>query len=155
MPTLGRAIAMAATAFEKIEDKSGAPYILHCIEVMRGVKHKREAYQIVAILHDLVEDTDWTLEEVYNQGFAGEVVAALDCLTHRDGVIHEDNETYDEYIERIMTNEIAMKVKLSDLRHNSDILRLKGVRDKDLERIAKYHKSFNKIKLKYDEIRGN
>lgn len=151
---LGRAISMAAQAFEKIEDKSGEPYMLHCLAVMHDVKHKREAYKIVAVLHDLVEDTDWTLEDVRNQGFTGEVITALDCMTHRDGIIHPDKETYDQYLTRIAENKIATRVKLGDLKHNTNILRLKGVREKDHIRIAKYHKAFMRLSKVYGEMKG-
>ncbi|MGK3946167.1 hypothetical protein ABK046_48435, partial [Streptomyces caeruleatus] len=85
------------------------------------------------VLHDVVEDSDWTLKQLREEGFSDEVVKALSCLTHAEGV------SYETYIGvYVGPNLIAREVKLRDLEHNSKITRIKGLRPKDLERVAKY-----------------
>lgn len=133
---LGRAIAIASHAFRENKDKSGKPYILHCLWVMDRVRHLGEDYMIAAVLHDLVEDTHWTFEMLGDEGFSNEVLQALMFLTH------DKKEPYDKYIERLAHNEIARQVKLRDLEHNSKITRLKGLSKKDFDRIEKYHKAY-------------
>jgi len=139
---LGKAISIAAQAFEGEYDKSGRPYILHCLEVMNNVdKYEDDELRIIAVLHDLIEDTRWELDDVYVRCNATDrVITALELLTHIKDVPYED------YITCICTNQDAIKVKLADIEHNSSILRLKGVRDKDLQRIAKYHKAYLRLK---------
>ena len=133
--TLDRAISIAAQSFEGKFDRGGKPYILHCLYVMHRLRPDQELMTI-AVLHDLVEDTDWTFEMLQDEGFSHRVITALDCLTHRDG------EDYEDYIHRVATNQDARDVKLVDLKHNSDITRMKGLRDKDLVRIEKYHRAY-------------
>lgn len=137
---LDRAIAIAAKEFEGKFDKGGQPYILHCLHVMHKVGPSDHGLMTIAVLHDLVEDTDWTLDMLINEGFPHRVVTAIDCLTHR----REDS--YDDYIRRIATNADARKVKLEDLRHNSDITRMKGLREKDFKRLEKYHRAYEFLK---------
>ena len=91
---------------------------------------------IVALLHDVIEDTDITLEHLKKEGFNDDVLTALDAMTKREG------ESYDQFIERVKDNPIALKVKMADLRDNMDILRLPVLTEKDLQRIAKYHKAY-------------
>jgi (p)ppGpp synthase/HD superfamily hydrolase len=141
MNQLAIAISIAAKAFEGKTDKSGKPYILHCLRVMAGVDQKDEELMQIAILHDVPEDTKGNTNEIgitelYALGFSKRVCQAVSLLTH-DPVI-----PYDDYIKALYWNEDARKVKLSDLKDNSDITRLKGLRQKDLERIEKYHRSF-------------
>ena len=139
MSTLSRAISIAAQAFEGHYDKAGRPYILHCLHVMRMVQlggGDDEAMSI-AVLHDIIEDcTDWTPERLLEEGFSVRVVTALGCLTHIEG------ESYDDYIRRVATNQDARMTKLADLRHNSDITRLKGLREKDFRRMEKYQRAY-------------
>lgn len=139
MGTLGLAISIAAEAFKDKVDKGGKPYILHCLHVMNKLKYEKdEELMIVGVLHDLVEDTDYTLEDLTELGFSERVTTLLNLLTHKEGV------DYMTYIEQIKSNsECAVKVKIQDLRHNSDILRMKGLRDKDFQRIEKYHRAYN------------
>ena len=138
---LGQAISIAANAFEGKFDKSGEPYILHCLQVMNNVdKWNDTELKIIAVLHDLIEDTNWELDDLYVRLNASRrVITALDLLTHEEGV------PYDTYIDEICNSQDAIRVKMADLEHNSSILRLKGVRPKDLERIEKYHKSYMKL----------
>lgn len=140
MNMLGKAISIAADGHLNVEDKGGKPYILHPIRLMMRLRTDDQELMSIAILHDVVEDTEWTLQQLANLGFSKRVIDALDCLTHRDG------EPYEEYIERIGTNIDAIHVKLEDLRDNSDITRLRGISDKDLLRTRKYHKSFVRLK---------
>lgn len=139
---LDKAISIAAQAFEGEYDKSGRPYILHCLEVMNNVdKYEDDELRIIAVLHDLIEDTHWGIHDVAVRGNANDrIIEALELLTHIKGIPYED------YIAGICMNQDAIKVKMADIEHNSSILRLKGVRDKDLQRIAKYHKAYLKLK---------
>lgn len=114
-------------------DRSGLPYVFHPWHVAESMDD--EASTIVALLHDSVEDTEITLDELKEMGFSDEVIQALDLMTHRDG------DDYFVYVRRLAHNPLARKVKLADLKHNSDISRLETVTDKDLERAEKYKKA--------------
>ena len=115
-------------------DKAGEDYFNHPKRVADNFYEDDKV--IVALLHDVIEDTDITLENLKKEGFSDEVLAALDAITKREG------ESYDQFIERVKENHIALKVKMADLRDNMDILRLPELTDKDLQRIAKYHKAY-------------
>ena len=133
---LDKAIAIAADAFVGVHDKGGTPYILHCLHVMRKVESLGNEAMIAAVLHDLLEDTNWTAETLIAEGFSPHTVKIIEMLTHKDG------EPYDDYIARISLNPTARTIKMADLRHNSDIHRMKGLRDKDFKRLEKYHKAY-------------
>ena len=137
---LDQAIALAAAQFQGKFDKGGKPYILHCLHVMNNVDQNDEELMIIAVLHDLVEDTPMVFNDLHQMGFSSRVISALYLLTRGD------DEPYSEYIEGICSNEDAIRVKMADLEHNSDITRLKGLRDKDLRRIEKYHRAYEKLK---------
>ena len=115
-------------------DKSGVPYILHPIHLAEQMETEEEC--IVALLHDTVEDTDVTFE-LLEKEFSKTVIDALRLLTH------EKHVEYMEYVKKIKENPIAKKVKLADLRHNSDVTRLVEVKSKDINRIEKYKKAIN------------
>ena len=134
---LDRAIELAKQHHEGQTDKAGKPYIEHPLRVMNQVESEEE--KIVAVLHDIVEDTDISLDDLRSEGFSEEVVSAVECLTKQDG------ENYDSYIERISFNPLAVKIKLADLEDNRDLTRLPEVTDKDLERIEKYDKALEKL----------
>jgi (p)ppGpp synthase/HD superfamily hydrolase len=133
---LGRAIEIAATAHINQVDKGGKPYILHPLWVMDKVRHLGEDYMITAVLHDVVEDSDWTFEGLVKEGFSQNVMYALSLLTHNK------ETSYEDYIKAIATDPIAKAVKLRDLEHNTKITRLKGLRKKDFDRLEKYHKAY-------------
>ena len=137
---LGKAIALAAQAFENVKDKGGQPYILHCLRVMDNLHTEDEELKIIAVLHDWVEDMFKNDPErglaLLREHYSERVVKALDLLTHRKEV------SYDDYIKAISFNADATKVKLADLKDNSDITRLKGLTKKDFDRMEKYHRSF-------------
>ena len=134
---LGRAIELAKQHHKGQKDKAGKPYINHPLRVMNQVESEEE--KIVAVLHDIVEDTNISLNDLRNEGFSEEVVSAVECLTKQDG------ENYDSYIERISFNPLAVKIKLADLEDNRDLTRLPEVTDKDLERLEKYDKALEKL----------
>lgn len=92
---------------------------------------------IVALLHDVVEDTDWTIDALREQGFTEEILEALMCVTKKEG------ESYKRFVERSKSNRFAREVKIADLRSNMDITRLNEITDKDVERLRKYHKAYN------------
>lgn len=137
---LGKAIRIASTIFEPIIDKGGQPYILHCLRVMDNLHTDDEELECIAVLHDVPEDdprgAEVVLEDLRRLGFSDRVLKALDLLTHRKDV------PYDDYIKAISFNADATKVKLADLKDNSDITRLKGLSKKDFDRMEKYHRSF-------------
>ncbi len=138
MKHLEKAISIAVAAHAKQFDRGGKPYILHPLHLMNQLMYDTEL-AIIGVLHDVVEDSDITLQDLKCSGFSDRVVSALHCLTHKDG------EGYEDYIERICLNRDAITVKRKDLEHNSDITRLKGVKHKDLLRMEKYHKAFIKL----------
>lgn len=153
---LDKAIAITAEAFVNKYDKSGEPYIMHCLQVMTNVaKYNDPELSVIAVLHDLIEDTSWFLEtkaehSPYNYTIADpgvgplkiskRVYEALNLLTHKKHM------GYEEYIAQICNNIDAIRVKMADIEHNSSILRLKGIREKDLARIAKYHQAYITLK---------
>jgi len=135
---LEKAIAIAVEAHRGQTDKMGAPYILHPLSVMWRVDGETE--KIVAVLHDVVEDTPWTFEDLKREGFPDEVLQALECVTKREG------ESYDDFVKRSASNAVARRVKLADLEDNMDVRRLKVGTQKDFERIAKYVSAWRYLK---------
>ena len=137
---LNKAIEIAAKAHSEQVDKGGKPYILHPLRVLLNFcESESESVKISAVLHDVVEDTDITLDDLRAEGFSEEVIAALDCLTKRA------NENYEDFISRVLTNPIACKVKNGDLADNMDLTRIPNPSDKDRERIEKYREASYRI----------
>ncbi len=135
---LGVALALVTEAFKHRVDKGGIPYALHCIHVMLTCGLKDEDELIAALLHDIVEDIPYiTIEYLRNMGFSERTLKILELLTHDPA-----DDYLEVYIKKIAYNYAATQIKLADLRHNSDITRIKGVRKKDFDRIEKYHKAF-------------
>ena len=132
--TIEDAIAIAAEAHKGEKDKAGAAYILHPLRMM--LRLKTETEMIAAVLHDVVEDTSWTIEKLRAQGFSEEVLEAIECVTNREG------ESYEKFIERARKNPIARRVKIADLEDNMNIRRIGELKPKDLERLEKYHRSW-------------
>ena len=130
-----QALAIAKDAHKGQVDKAGVDYIQHPLFVASLVEG--ELAKTVALLHDVVEDSDWTLEDLRKEGLPEEVVQALGILTKKR------NENYEEYILRVKQNPLARKVKLADLKHNSDLSRLANVTDRDRKRVAKYQKAIS------------
>lgn len=145
MSNLGKAIAIASKAFETKTDKGGNPYILHCLFVMEEVAEFGEEAMIAAVLHDLIEDTEWTIEALHQEGFSTTICTVIGLLTHTKG------QDYMEYVESLAVSPLARQIKMADLRHNSDINRMKGLTDKDFDRLKKYHVAYSYLKnIHYD-----
>ena len=138
MSTLQRAIEIATEAHKGQFDKSGKDYIGHPLRVMEMGKTDDE--KIVGVLHDVIEDTDWTFEKLAEEGFSQEVISALRCVTKLS-----ENENYDEFIDRVKKNPLAVAVKINDLTDNMDIRRLPYLSDKDVKRLKKYLKAYKKL----------
>ena len=130
MSTLERAIAIAAQAHCGQRDKGGEPYILHPLRVMLRVNTEEE--RITAVLHDVVEDSDWTFEALSSEGFSPEIIQALDALTKQPG---EDRISA---AKRAAVNPLARVVKLADNAENSDLSRIPNPSPKDMARIEQY-----------------
>ena len=138
MSNLQRAIEIATLAHKGQFDKSGKDYIGHPLRVMEMGKTEEE--KIIGVLHDVIEDTDWTFEALEKEGFSKEVMNALRCVTKLS-----ENENYDDFIERVKKNPLAVAVKINDLSDNMDIRRLPYLSDKDVKRLKKYLKAYKKL----------
>jgi (p)ppGpp synthase/HD superfamily hydrolase len=138
MPTLEDAILLAAQAHHGQRDRNGQPYMLHVLRVMLRVEGDER--RMAAVLHDVVEDTPHTLDELRKMGFPEPVVHAVDCLTHRDG------EPYAAAIERAASDPIARVVKLADLEDNMDLRRLDQLAARDLPRLQRYLAAWHRLK---------
>jgi len=130
---LSTAIRIATNAHDGQYDRGGMPYILHPLKVMHYTKSQDEELQTIAVLHDVVEDSDVSWLDLQEAAMSARVISAVRALTKVPG------QSYDEYRDAVFANRDAMIVKLADLRHNTDIRRLKGVTIKDRERMARYH----------------
>jgi len=129
-PMTKKAMTLCFAAHKDQQDKSGVPYVFHPFHLAEQMTD--EAATIVALLHDVVEDTDGTFADLEAVGFSREVMDAIRLLTH------EDATPYMDYVNRLKDNPIARRVKLADLRHNSDMSRLDEVTPRDLARAEKY-----------------
>ena len=116
------------------KDKAGAPYLLHVLRVMMSVEKMDE--RIVALLHDVVEDSETTIEELANEGFSKKILRAVELLTKTE------HKTYEDYIQEIKKNELARVVKSADLKDNMNISRLKTLTENDKLRIKKYKAAY-------------
>lgn len=125
------ALKLCFAAHKRQKDKSGMPYVFHPFHLAEQMQ--TEETTIVALLHDVVEDTKYTLKDIAKKGFSEEILTAISLLTHDD-----DSVKYMDYVRAIKDNPIARAVKLADLKHNSDLTRLEVVDEKALERRNKY-----------------
>ena len=144
MAGLQRAIEIAVQAHRAQTRKDGSPYILHPMRVMFRVQD--EDAQMAAILHDVVEDTAITLEELRSAGFSNAVLSAVDLLTHRDGV------AYEAYVDAIADNPLARTVKLADLEDNMNVREIPELSDRDLKRTEKYHRAWKRLSTRVDRV---
>lgn len=138
MSTLERAIEIATKAHQGQFDKAGRDYIGHPLRVMEMGKTEDE--KIVGVLHDVIEDTDWTFEKLAEEGFSQEIISALRCVTKLS-----EKENYDDFIDRVKKNPLAVAVKINDLTDNMDIRRLPYLSDKDVKRLKKYLKAYKRL----------
>tara|TARA_B100000945_G_scaffold298477_1_gene278333 strand:- start:168 stop:599 length:432 start_codon:yes stop_codon:yes gene_type:complete len=134
---LERAIKLAVKAHKGQVDRFGQPYILHPLRMMLSVKKNSE--KIVALLHDTVEKTTTTYDDLREKGFSGDVIEAVNSLTRRKG------EDYDAYISRVSKNSIAVIVKIADLNDNLKESKKRYMARKNLERIRKYKKAKQRL----------
>lgn len=140
MTTVEKALSIAYAAHSGQTDKAGQPYILHPVIV--AMSQSSDAAKCVALLHDVVEDTDITIEDLKADGFSQEVIEAVQLLTHDEGV------NYFDYVMAIAENDLAKSVKLADLAHNSDLSRLPNVTENDIKRVEKYKKAIEYLQSK-------
>lgn len=133
---LGKMLLFATKAHANQFDKGGNPYILHPLKVMHYCKTDDEELMAIALGHDIVEDCKVTYEELRNEGFTERVIEGIKSLTKVPGESHKD------YLDKVMKNSDAVLVKLADLRHNSDIRRLKGLTQKDFDRMKRYAEDY-------------
>ena len=138
MSTLNRAIEIAIKAHEGARDKYVSPYINHVTRVMNMGHTENE--KIVGVLHDVIEDTHWTFEDLKKEGFSKEVIDALKCVTKTS-----EDDDYAGFITRVKINPLAVKVKLNDLTDNLDIKRMPEVLESDIKRLNKYLRAYNEL----------
>jgi (p)ppGpp synthase/HD superfamily hydrolase len=136
---LGKMLVIATNAHAGQFDKGGNPYILHPLKVMHYLKTDDEELMCIALGHDVIEDTSVTYRDLKEAGISERVIAGIRALTKQPG------QTYEEYKESVFSNPDAMRVKMADLRHNTDIRRLKGIQDKDVERMVRYQQFYMEI----------
>lgn len=134
---LTRAIIIATEVHSGQVDKGGQPYILHPLRVMLDMGNNEE--RIVAILHDVVEDTEVSFDDLRREGFSEEIVEAVDSVTKRKG------ETYDQQVNRAKLNPIGRSVKLGDLKDNSDMSRILNPTEADANRAEKYKRAIAEL----------
>lgn len=134
---LERAIAIAEQQHAGQVDKGGRPYIEHPLRVMKAMSN--DAERIVAVLHDVIEDTDLTLDQLAAEGFPGYILDALNSVTRRTG------ETYEAFVARAAANAIGRRVKYADLQDNADLSRIAVPTAADLARTAKYHRAMAQL----------
>lgn len=139
---LSKMLLVATQAHTTQFDKGGNPYILHPLKVMHYLgADAHEELQCIALGHDLLEDTLVTAKYLYEMGFTDRIVEGIRALTKIPG------ESYDDYKAKVFANRDAVMVKMADLRHNSDLRRLKGVTEKDLNRLQRYVKFYHELSI--------
>ncbi|MFA6702074.1 MAG: HD domain-containing protein [Dysgonamonadaceae bacterium] len=134
---LNRAIEIAIKVHEGQTDLNGQPYIGHPFRVMAAGHTLQE--KIVGVLHDVIEDSDWTIEDLTAEGFSKEIVDGVDGITKREG------EKYKDYLLRVENNSIAVRVKMNDLTDNMDIRRLDELTEEHINRMRKYLKAYKQL----------
>jgi len=134
---LDKAIHIATKAHGGQMDKGGQPYILHPLRVM--FMRRNETERICAVLHDVIEDSNISIEYLREEGFSEEILSTLEALTKRE------NESYDDFINRVIENKTACNVKLADLCDNMDLSRIINPTQEDYQRVEKYRKAADRI----------
>ena len=138
MNIIEKSLEIALMAYAGQKDKADKTYILHPIRLMNQMETEEE--MAVALLHDVIEDSEFTEEDLLNEGIPPRVVDAVICLSKLDG------ENYNDFINRVVENDLASKIKIVDIEDNINILRLNKLTEKDLNRIAKYHEAWVKLR---------
>ena len=129
---LASAIKLCYEAHKNQVDKGGSPYYMHPIYV--ALNMESEEQKIVALLHDVIEDTEITIDDLRKKGFSEKIIKAVDAITKK-------GESYEEYLKKVKDNELAKAVKIEDIKNNMDVSRLKEITEKDIARIEKYKKA--------------
>lgn len=132
-PLTKKAMQLCFAAHKDQTDKSGMPYVFHPFHLAEQMTD--EYTTVVALLHDVIEDTDYTPDDLRVMGYPQPVIEAIEAMTHPEGV------PYLDYVANIKKNSIAAKVKLEDLMHNSDTSRLDVVDEKAMSRLKRYQKA--------------
>ena len=138
-----KAFNFANQAHKGIKRRSGEPYIMHPIAVAKIVCNEiglGSTSICAALLHDVVEDTEWTCEDLKKEGFPDEIIEAVRCVTKLS-----DEEDYEEYIGRCATNPLAIAVKIHDLTDNMDVRRMPCIGEKEISRLKKYLKAYHRL----------
>jgi (p)ppGpp synthase/HD superfamily hydrolase len=130
---LTQAVELARQAHDSQVDKAGKPYIEHPLRVMKTLARVED--KIVAVLHDAIEDSDLTLEDLQRLGFPENIIDAIDAITKRA------NENYHNYLQRVMSNQISLRVKIADMKDNMDETRIPNPSEKDYRRLQKYQQT--------------
>lgn len=138
---LATAIMIATNAHYGQYDKADKPYILHPLKVMDLLGSNDPELMAIAVLHDVIEDTKITYVELLDAGLSERIIAGVEAMTKRRG------QTVEQYKDQVKANPDAIKVKMADLRHNSDLGRMIDVTTKDFERAAKYMKFYKELEL--------
>lgn len=139
MKLIEKSLQIALQAHAGQTDKAGQAYILHPLRIM--AKMNTEEEMSVALLHDVIEDSDFSAASLLDSGISIAVVDAVECLTKLDG------ENYAQFIQRVLTNRLAVKIKMADIEDNIQVLRMDSLSDADLERVKKYHTAWKMLKL--------
>ncbi len=137
MPTLDDALVLAAQVHRGQTDRYGKPYILHPLRVMMRMQTDDE--KMVAVLHDVVEDSEMTVEDLREAGYPSHIVEAVDGISRREG------ESYEAYVLRAKQNPLACRVKIADLEDNMDVRRIKGFEARDFERLKRYRRAWSEL----------
>ncbi|WP_046213008.1 HD domain-containing protein [Paenibacillus wulumuqiensis] len=145
MSNLERAIILATRAHSGQNDRSGQPYILHPLRVM--LKMSSEEARIVAVLHDVLEDTDVTAHDLLAEGFSEEIVEAVQAMSRRE------DESYENFVLRAKQNSLARTVKMADIEDNMDPSRNVEPSEKDMERLSKYGKALDELMTETETAR--
>ena len=143
---LNSMLIIAVGAHANQFDKGGSPYILHPLAVMQMLNTEDEELQCIALGHDTVEDGEVTYEKLREVGMTERVIDGIRCLTKVPG------ETYAEYKIKVKSNPDAVLVKMCDIRHNTDIRRLRGVAERDLKRMERYFQFFVELKEHHGRV---
>lgn len=142
---LGKMLVLVTNAHAGQYDRGGSPYILHPLKVMHYLKSNDEELQCIALGHDVVEDTDVTYRDLRDAGISDRVIKGIAALTKQPG------QTLEEYKAGVFANRDAMLVKQADLRHNTDVRRLKGITEKDIARMARYQEFYMELCRELDK----
>ena len=137
MDIIEKSLEIALKAYAGKKDKAGKTYILHPLRVMARMQSEEE--MAVALLHDVIEDSEYTADDLLEAEIPQTLVDAVQLLSKTD------NESYEEFIDKVLTNDIATKVKIADIEDNINVLRLNSLCERDLQRVAKYHKAWQKL----------